>query len=102
LGFDDEKIGNDLTLRRQQGAKPRRPRRQLEHVRRDQSVEEIPGAVADHFDHATVVEEGRFHRLCVSPPRLYRKAAKNGREHADSRAILEKKHGLFEVRFDAR
>jgi hypothetical protein len=27
---------------------------------------------------------------------------KNGREHADSRAMLEKKHGLFEVRFDAR
>jgi hypothetical protein len=27
---------------------------------------------------------------------------KNGCKHVDSRTILEKKHGLFEARFDAR
>ncbi len=73
-GDRDEKIGDDLTLRRQQGAEPGRARRQAEHVGGNQPVEKITSAFAGDFDHAAVGEEGSLHAAHgLSPRRADRK-----------------------------
>ena len=59
--FDDNEIGNDLALRREEGAKARRPRRQLEDVGADQAMEKVPRVVAGDFDHAAVRQKGSLH-----------------------------------------
>ena len=60
-----EEIRDDFALRRQQRAKSRRARRELEHVGSDQPMEEIPRAVAGHLDDAAVREEGSLHAIQV-------------------------------------
>jgi hypothetical protein len=36
-------------------------------------MQEFAGVVAGNFDDTAVGEEGRFHKLCVIPPRTDRK-----------------------------
>ena len=59
--FDHDEIRNDLTLRREEGAVSRRPRRQLEDVGADQAMEKVPRVVAGDLDHAAVRKKGSLH-----------------------------------------
>ncbi len=61
LGHDA--IDDDLALRGQQRAEARLLRRQLGHVGGEQPVEEGPGVVASHLDHAAIGEKCRFHAI---------------------------------------
>jgi len=59
LGHDE--IGDDLALRRQQRAKPRRSGRELENVGGHKPMQKAPRAVTGDFDHATVGKQGSLH-----------------------------------------
>ena len=52
--FSREEVGDDLALRGQQAAVPRRPRLQAEEVGCDKPMQKVSRGVADDFDHATI------------------------------------------------
>ena len=61
--FDDDEVGNDFALRRQQRAKTRLARLQVEDVGGDKPVEKTPRAIAGDLDHAAIGEKSSSHAL---------------------------------------
>src|SRR5262249_4860930 len=77
--FSDEEIGNDLSLGRQQRAKPRRAWRHAKHIGGDEPLPGFSGAVANNLDDPAGGEEGPLRKLCPWRERSDRKTARRRR-----------------------
>ena len=58
--FDDDEVCNNLALRRQQRTEARCPRRELEDIGADKTVQKVARVIARNLDHAAVGSRAAF------------------------------------------